>query len=96
MAGPLGRSELKIMLSPEWIKERVLSALPGAQVEVIDTTGTNDHFEARVISAQFAGMPMVRAHQLVYAPLKEVLATGELHALALKTYTPEQWEKVKK
>ena len=39
------------MLSPEWIKERVLSALPGAQVEVIDTTGTNDHFEARVISA---------------------------------------------
>ena len=81
------------MLSPEWIKERVLSAMPEAQVEVIDTTGTNDHFEARVVSAKFTGMPMVRAHQLVYAPLKDVLATGELHALALKTYTPEQWAK---
>jgi acid stress-induced BolA-like protein IbaG/YrbA len=84
------------MLTPEWIRERVLSALPGAEVEVIDTTGTNDHFEARVVSGQFAGLPKVRAHQLVYAPLKDVLATGELHALALKTYTPEQWAQVKK
>jgi len=84
-------------LTTEWIKEKVLTALPGAEVEVIDTTGTNDHFEARVVSAQFAGLPMVRAHQLVYAPLKHVLATGELHALALKTYTPEQWQaKVKR
>ncbi len=81
-------------LSPEWIRERVLSALPGAEVEVVDTTGTNDHFEAKVVSEKFAGMPMVRAPQLVYAPLKDVLATGELHALALKTYTPEQWAKV--
>ncbi len=85
-----------MVLSPEWIREQVLSALPGAQVEVIDTTGTNDHFEAKVVSEKFAGMPMVRAHQMVYAPLKDVLATGELHALALKTYTPEQWAKVQK
>ena len=85
-----------MVLSPEWIREQVLSALPGAQVEVFDTTGTNDHFEAKVVSEKFAGMPMVRAHQMVYAPLKDVLATGELHALALKTYTPEQWAKVSK
>jgi acid stress-induced BolA-like protein IbaG/YrbA len=83
------------MLTPEWIAERVRTALPGAEVEIIDTTGTNDHFQARVVAAQFAGLPMVRAHQLVYAPLQDVLATGELHALALKTYTPEQWAKVK-
>lgn len=81
------------MISPEWIRERVLGALPGAEVEVIDTTGTNDHFEARVVAPQFVGLPMVRQHQLVYAPLKEVLATGELHALALKTYTPDQVKK---
>jgi stress-induced morphogen len=81
------------MLSPDWIRERVLSALPGAEVEVIDTTGTNDHFEARVVAPQFVGLPMVRQHQLVYAPLKDVLATGELHALALKTFTPDQVKK---
>lgn len=79
------------MLTTKWIEERIKGALPDAQVEVVDTTGTNDHFEARVVSAAFEGVPMVRAHQLVYAPLKDVLATGELHALALKTFTPAQW-----
>ncbi len=78
-------------MQTEWIVERIKSALPGAQVDVVDTTGTGDHFEARVVSAAFSGLSMVRAHQLVYAPLKDVLATGELHALALKTFTPEQW-----
>ncbi len=83
------------MLTPEWIAARIKGALPDAQLEINDTTGTGDHFEARVVSAAFAGLPMVRAHQLVYAPLKDVLDTGELHALALKTYSPEQWAKTK-
>lgn len=79
------------MLTTVWIHERIKGAIPDAEIEVVDTTGTNDHFEARVVSAAFEGLPMVRAHQLVYAPLKDVLATGELHALALKTFTPAQW-----
>jgi acid stress-induced BolA-like protein IbaG/YrbA len=83
------------MLKPEWIAERIKTGLPDAEIVVEDTTGTGDHFQARVVSAQFAGLPMVRCHQLVYAPLKDVLGTGELHALALKTYTPEQWAKTK-
>jgi acid stress-induced BolA-like protein IbaG/YrbA len=83
------------MLSPDWIKERILSSLPDAEVEICDTTGTGDHFEARVVSASFTGKSLVQQHQLVYAPLKDVLASGELHALALKTYSPEQWAKLK-
>ncbi len=83
------------MLTPEWIEERIKGALPGAQVEVVDTTGTGDHFQATVVSERFVGLPMVRCHQLVYAPLQDKLATGELHALALKTWTPEQWAKTK-
>lgn len=83
------------MLDPEWIKSRIVDALPGAEVEVNDTTGTGDHFEARVVAPAFTGKSMVQQHQLVYAPLKDVLATGELHALALKTYSPEQWAKAK-
>jgi acid stress-induced BolA-like protein IbaG/YrbA len=81
------------MLDPEWIKSRIVEALPGAEVEVHDSTGTGDHFEARVVAPAFTGKSMVQQHQLVYAPLKDVLATGELHALALKTYSPEQWAK---
>ncbi|MEW6435191.1 MAG: BolA family transcriptional regulator [Myxococcota bacterium] len=83
------------MLDPAWIKTRITQALPEAEVEVVDTTGTGDHFEVRVVSPAFTGRSMVQQHQLVYAPLKDVLATGELHALALKTYSPEQWARVK-
>ena len=82
------------MLDPDFIRSRILEALPGSEVEVRDTTGTGDHFEARVVSPAFAGKPMVQQHQLVYAPLQEWLKTGELHALALKTYSPEQWKKL--
>lgn len=81
------------MIGTEWIKQQIVAAMPGAEVEVRDTTGGGDHFEARVISQAFAGKSMVQQHQLVYAALKDKLATGELHALALKTYTPEQWAK---
>ena len=79
------------MLNANEIKRRIEGALPGAQVEVHDTTGTNDHFEAKVMSPSFEGLSMVQQHQQVYAPLQDVLASGELHALALKTYTPSQW-----
>lgn len=80
-------------MKPEFIRDRVLAALPGSEVEVFDTTGTGDHFEARVVSPAFVGKSMVDQHQAVYAPLQDVLKTGELHALALKTYSPEQWQK---
>ncbi|NMO14925.1 BolA/IbaG family iron-sulfur metabolism protein [Pyxidicoccus fallax] len=82
------------MLNADFVRDRILEALPGSEVEVRDTTGTGDHFEARVVSPAFAGKPMVQQHQLVYAPLQQWLKTGELHALALKTYSPEQWQKL--
>lgn len=82
------------MLSADFVRSRILEALPDSEVEVRDTTGTGDHFEARVVSPAFAGKPMVQQHKLVYAPLQQWLDTGELHALALKTYSPEQWKKL--
>lgn len=84
------------MLDADFVRARILEALPGSEVEVRDTTGTGDHFEARVVSPAFAGKPMVQQHQLVYAPLQQWLKSGELHALALKTYSPEQWQKLGK
>jgi acid stress-induced BolA-like protein IbaG/YrbA len=82
------------MLDPEVIRATILKALPGSTVEVKDTTGTGDHFEALVVSPQFAGKSMIEQQRAVYAPLDAWLKTGELHALALKTYSPEQWTKV--
>ena len=84
------------MLDPEGIRARILAALPDSTVEVKDTTGTGDHFEALVVSPAFAGKSMIEQQRAVYAPLDAWLKTGELHALALKTYSPEQWQKVNK
>ena len=82
------------MLDTELIRKRIADALPGSEVEVKDLTGTGDHFEARVVSPSFAGLPMVQQHQAVYAPLQDLLKSGQLHALALKTSAPEQGKKL--
>ncbi|MDQ3266523.1 MAG: BolA/IbaG family iron-sulfur metabolism protein [Myxococcota bacterium] len=80
-------------MTGEEIQARILGALPGAEVEVRDITGTGDHYEARVVSESFAGRAMIEQHKLVYGALDDVLKTGELHALALKTFSPDQWAK---
>lgn len=70
------------------IKETIKSAIPDATVYV-GGDGT-EHFEALVISPSFAGMMLVKQHQMVMRPLKQAFASN-VHALALKTFTPEKW-----
>ena len=65
----------------------IQAGIPGAEVIV---KGEGDHFEAVVISEQFEGRSMVQQHQLVYGTLGDRFS-GELHALALHTYTPAAW-----
>jgi stress-induced morphogen len=77
--------------SPEDIKQRIEAALPGSAAEVVDTTGTADHFQATVTSAAFNGLSRIEQHRLVYAALEADIG-GAIHALALKTQLPEQIE----
>lgn len=72
------------------IEETILSAVPNAQVIVRDPMNDDAHFEATVISESFVGMPLAKQHRQVMQSLKDLFA-GEVHALALKTYTPEKW-----
>jgi acid stress-induced BolA-like protein IbaG/YrbA len=81
------------MMDPKEIRAILEAALPGADVEVIDTTGTLDHFQARVVSAAFEGKSLVEQHQLVQRPLREAVDDGRIHALSVKTMTPEQWRR---
>ena len=81
------------MLDGVMLESRIKAALPDAQVTIRDLTGTGDHFEARVVSGAFEGKSMVEQHAAVYAPLQDLLDSGALHALALRTYSPEQWKK---
>jgi stress-induced morphogen len=82
------------MIEPEQVRALLVAAFPGAELEVVDLTGTKDHYQARIVAAAFEGRTMVEQHQLVYAALGAAMH-GPIHALALKTYTPAAWAKVK-
>ena len=79
-------------MEPESVKELIANAIPDAKIEVIDTTGTKDHFSAVVISSSFEGLSLIDQHKQVYKAVGEHM-TKEIHALQLKTFSPEQWEK---
>jgi len=74
-------------LDAETIRQLIQQGLPDAQVQVQGDDGV--HFEATVVSPAFAGkMPLAR-HRMVYATLGDLMG-GAIHALALKTVTPEE------
>ena len=79
------------MVSLQQVEAMICEKMPDAQVMVRDLKG-GDHLEAIVISSEFEGKTRVRQHQLVYNALQSALATEAIHALALKTYTPEAWQ----
>jgi acid stress-induced BolA-like protein IbaG/YrbA len=74
-------------MNAESIRQLIEQGLPGARVEVQGEDGV--HFEARVVCAQFAGKLPLARHRMVYATLGERVG-GEIHALALRTLTPEE------
>jgi len=76
------------MVTPESIKQGIEAGLACQHVEVV---GDGQHFQAVVVSAQFAGKNRVQRHQLVYGALGERMRE-EIHALSMKTVTPEEWE----
>ena len=69
------------------VKSLITEKLPDSQVIVENLKG-NDHLQVTVISSEFNGLSLVKQHQLVYSALKEELASEAIHALALKTETP--------
>jgi acid stress-induced BolA-like protein IbaG/YrbA len=77
-------------METEDIKRLIERGLPGAHVEVRDTTGGGDHFEALVVSDSFNGKSLVERHQLVYATLGDAMRE-RIHALSLTTLTPAQY-----
>ena len=69
------------------IQSMIETGLPGARANVQGDDGV--HFEAEVVAAQFAGKLPLARHRLVYATLGDLMG-GAIHALALKTLTPEE------
>ncbi|MDP2244777.1 BolA family transcriptional regulator [Pseudomonas sp.] len=74
--------------------QTALAALDPLHLEVLDEShmhsrGLETHYKAVIVSPLFAGLNAVKRHQKVYASLGELM--GQVHALALHTYTPEEW-----
>ncbi len=75
------------MVTPQQIKQWIQA---GLECEYVDVAGDGQHFEALVVSAAFAGKLPVARHQLVYGALGERMKS-DIHALSMKTLTPEEW-----
>lgn len=69
------------------IETAILTALPGAVVELQDLAGDDDHWAATITAPQFIGKNRVQQHKMVYAALGDKMG-GELHALQVTTIVP--------
>jgi len=67
------------------VRELILTALPGAEVEVADETGAGDHLRAVVRAPQFADLSRIEQHRLVRQAVQERMDDGSIHALSVKT-----------
>ena len=74
-------------MNADTIRHLIESGLPGARVDVRGDDGV--HFEATVVCAAFAGKLPLARHRMVYATLGELMG-GAIHALQLKTVTPDE------
>ena len=74
-------------MDAETLRELIETGLPGARAEVQGDDGV--HFEATVVSEAFRGKLPLARHRLVYATLGDLMG-GAIHALQLKTVTPEE------
>lgn len=72
-------------MKPEDIKKRLQTAYPDGSVEVVDLTGTHDHYQVSITSKEFTGLTRIQAHKHVMNVFSAELKTGEVHALTIKT-----------
>jgi acid stress-induced BolA-like protein IbaG/YrbA len=76
-------------MDAQQIKQIIESHLPGSEVL---PSGEGCNFNVTVVSEVFSGMLPVKKQQLIYDCLTEYIADGSIHAIGIKTYTPQQWE----
>ena len=75
------------MVESRSIEDSIRAGLACTHLEV---RGDGAHFEAVIVSPEFAGLNRVRRHQLVYAALGERMRE-EIHALSMRTLSPDEW-----
>lgn len=72
------------------IKQLLVETLPDAQVEV---QANGNSFMLRIVSQSFEGLKALKRQQLVYSCLNDLIKSGEMHAVSMRLFTPQEWEK---
>ncbi len=75
------------MVTPEYVKDLIAA---GVACEHLEVSGDGAHFEAVIVSTAFAGKRPVQRHQIVNQALGSQMG-NEIHALSMKTLTPDEW-----
>jgi acid stress-induced BolA-like protein IbaG/YrbA len=75
------------MVTPQDIENWIQAGLPGTEISV---DGDGHHFEAMIVNPDFAGKSLIQRHQMVYGALGDRMK-AEIHALSMKTLTPEEY-----
>lgn len=78
------------MITAELIQSLISQGLPSCEASV---EGDGRHWYATVVSEVFGGKSLLQQQRLVYGTLGDRLTSGEIHALSVKTYTPDDWQK---
>jgi stress-induced morphogen len=80
------------MISKEAIAHYIKQAIPDAEVAIVDKTGTMDHYRLQVVSPRFQGMNLLDRQRLVYETLSVPMKDGRIHALEIRSQTPQEAE----
>lgn len=75
-------------MSADEVKAMLAAAFPGATVEV---DGGGAKFTVRIIDEAFSGKRPVQRQQRVYGVLNEKITSGDIHAVSMALFTPEEW-----
>jgi len=78
------------MITNEQLEQQLLQC---DGVEYVNVSGDGYHYHLTIVTDAFAGKSKVARQQWVYALLKEHITAGQLHALSMKTWTKDEWEK---
>lgn len=74
----------------EEIKNIISQAI---SLDELHVSGENGHYQVIAVSDMFDGMSRVKQQQAIYAPLQDVIASGAVHAVSIKAFTPTKWQR---
>ena len=77
-------------MNTQEIESRLSERYPDAKIEVVDMTGTENHYQVLIASGSFSGVSRIQRHKEVMSVFDNELKSGEVHALTIKAITPEE------